>query len=135
MLRTILGAVAGFVTWWIIASLINRGLLHSFWPAYAAADTPAMVFDLPMKIARLAESSVASIIGALVARGIAPNSRYAAPASGLLLLIMFLPVHYMIWAKFPIWYHAYFLGSLVLLPLLTQWLLGGTARTVHAATG
>ncbi len=133
MLRTILGALAGFVTWWIVVSLINRGVLHPLWPAYATADTPAMVFDLPMKIARLAESSLASVAAALVARRVAPGSRYAAPASGLLLLIMFVPVHYMIWAKFPIWYHAYFLSSLVLLPLLTDSLLGRTSTPAPAA--
>jgi hypothetical protein len=132
MLRTILGAVAGFIAWWIIVSLTNRGM-HLVWPAYAAADTPAMVFDFHMKIARLAESSIASILAALVARAVAPASRYAAPASGMLLLIMFVPVHYMIWAKFPIWYHAYFLSSLVVLPLLVQWLLGNRANSAPAA--
>jgi hypothetical protein len=135
MLRSILGAVAGFVAWWIIVSLIDRGVLHLLWPAYAAADTPAMLFDLPMKIARLAESSIASVLAALVARRIAPASRYAVPAYGTLLLILFLPVHYMIWTKFPVWYHVYFLSSLVVLPLLTQWLSGRPASTAHAAAG
>ena len=132
MMRSVLGAIGGFITWWIVASLINRGVLHGFWPAYAAADTPAMAFDLAMKLARLAESSIASVLGALVARRIAPDSRGAAPASGLLLLIMFLPVHYMIWTKFPIWYHVYFLTSLVALPLIVQWLL--PARTSVSPT-
>lgn len=132
MVRTVLGVIVGFIAWWILVSLMNRGL-HLFWPAYAAADTQAMLFDLPMKLARLAESSVASILGALVARSIAPASRYAVPAYGALLLIMFVPVHYMIWAKFPIWYHAYFLSSLVLLPLLVQWLTGRVQPTAMAA--
>jgi hypothetical protein len=135
MLRSILGAVAGFMAWWIIVSLIDRGVLHPLWPAYAAADTPAMLFDLPMKIARLAESSIASVLAALVARRIAPASRYAAPAYGTLLLIFFLPIHSMIWTKFPVWYHVYFLSSLVVLPLLTQWLLGRPASTAHATAG
>lgn len=134
MLRTVLGAVAGFLTWWIVVSLANRGM-HFAWPAYAAADTQAMVFTFHMKIARLAESSIASILGALVARGIAPASRYAAPASGVMLLIMFLPVHYMIWTKFPVWYHAYFLSSLVVWPLIVQWLTGRTVSASPAAAG
>ena len=134
MMRSIFGAVGGFITWWVVVSLINRGVLHPFWPAYAAADTQAMVFDLAMKIARLAESSIASILGALVARRIAPTSRSAMPASGLLLLIMFVPVHYMIWTKFPIWYHVYFLTSLVALPLIMQWLLPGRASATPALT-
>jgi hypothetical protein len=134
MVRSILGVVAGFVAWWIIVSLINRGVLHLLWPAYAAADRPAMLFDLPMKLARLTESSIASVLAALVARRVAPASRYAALGYGVLLLIMFAPIHYMIWAKFPVWYHAYFLSSLVVLPLLMQWLLPTPARTALAAT-
>jgi len=39
------------------------------------------------------------------------------------LLIMFLPIHYTIWDKFPIWYHLYFLSSLVVLPVLTLWIV------------
>jgi len=54
MLRTILGIVAGFFAWWIIVTVINRGVLHLAWPAYAAADTQAMAFSFSMKIARLA---------------------------------------------------------------------------------
>jgi hypothetical protein len=131
MWRSILGAIVGFVTWWIIVSLANRGL-HFLWPAYAAADTPEMNFDLPMKIARLGESSIASILAAIAAGLVAPASRYAVPASGALLLIFFLPVHYMLFAKFPLWYHAYFLGSLVVLPLLTLWIVGRPARAAAA---
>ena len=131
MMRPILGAVGGFVAWWVLVSLINRGVLHPLWPAYAAADTPAMMFDLSMKIARLVESSIASVVAALVALRIAPASRSAAPACGLLLLIMFVPVHYMIWTKFPLWYHLYFLTSLVALPLIVQRLVPG--RPTNAA--
>jgi len=28
------------------------------------------------------------------------------------MLILFLPVHYMLWRKFPIWYHLFFLITL-----------------------
>lgn len=133
MLRTILGIAAGFVAWWIIVTAINRGVLHLAWPAYAAADTPAMAFSLSMKIARLAESSVASILAALIAWAAAPSSRYAVPAYGVVLLIMFLPIHYMIWDKFPIWYHLYFLSSLVVLPVLTLWIVRRAAGSAAVA--
>ena len=135
MLRSILGAIAGFIAWWVFVSLINRSVLHTLWPAYAAADTPTMLFDLPMKIARLSESSIASVLAALVAHRVAPSSSFAVPAYGSVLLVMFLPVHYMIWAKFPVWYHLYFLSSLLVLPLLTQWLLLRPASAAPAVTG
>src|SRR5258708_18374835 len=133
MLRTILGIGAGFIAWWIIVTAMNRGVLHLAWPAYAAADTPAMAFSLSMKIARLVESSIASIMAALIAWGTAPSSRYAVPAFGAVLLIMFLPIHYMIWNKFPIWYHLYFLSSLVVLPTLTLWIVRRPASIARVA--
>ena len=134
MLRTILAVVAGFVAWWALVSVFNIGL-HQAWPAYASADTPAMVFDLPMKLARLAESSIASVLAALVAWRVAPQSHFAVPAYGVVLLVMFVPVHVGIWSRFPIWYHLYFLSSLVLLPLLTQWIVGGARSATPAAVG
>jgi hypothetical protein len=42
---------------------------------------------------------------------------------GVLLLIGFIPVHVMLWDKFPVWYHLAFLLSLVPLTYL-----GGTWR-------
>jgi len=32
--------------------------------------------------------------------------------AALIMLLLFVPVHYMLWAKFPIWYHLFFLISL-----------------------
>ena len=29
------------------------------------------------------------------------------------LLTLFLPIHYSLWSKFPLWYHVFFLASLV----------------------
>ena len=34
------------------------------------------------------------------------------------MLAFFAPFHYTIWEKFPVWYHAYFLISLIAVPLL-----------------
>jgi hypothetical protein len=42
-------------------------------------------------------------------------------ALGAVLLAAFIPVHIQLWAKFPVWYHLVFLGTLV--PLVA---LGGT---------
>jgi hypothetical protein len=39
------------------------------------------------------------------------------------MLVFFLPVHYRLLSKFPIWYHAVFLGTLVPLTIL-----GGVLR-------
>jgi hypothetical protein len=133
MLRTILGVVAGVVSWWVLAAIMNFGL-HAVWPAYAAADTPAMMFSLSMKLARLTESSIASILAALIAQRVAPRSEYAVAAYGFVLFVIFLPVHYMLFARFPVWYHAYFLISLMVLPLLTVRVIPSTLKAAPLAS-
>jgi hypothetical protein len=32
--------------------------------------------------------------------------------AAVIMVLLFLPVHYMLWAKFPIWYHLFFLITL-----------------------
>jgi hypothetical protein len=117
MWRNILGVLAGILVW--IALVIPGGLLlRAEWPAYAAAE-PSMTFDLSMKIARLALSSVGLVVAGVVVYRVARPSRYAALAFGTIMLLLFIPVHVQLWPKFPIWYHLYFLSSLVLIPQLT----------------
>ncbi len=123
MWRNALGVVTGIVVW--VALVTAGGLaMRTLWTAYAAADTPAMTFDLAMKVARLTLSSVALIIASIAAVRVARRSRYVALAFGVVLLIAFIPIHYELWPKFPIWYHLTFLISLVVLPQLTAWVAG-----------
>ena len=115
MLRTILSVAAGMVTWFVLVTIADR-VMRAEWPAYQAVWS-AMAFTLPMMIARLAESTAALIIASWAATRIAPTSRPAPWAFGLVMLTIFAPYHLIyIWAKFPPWYHAYFLGSLLLIP-------------------
>ncbi|HTT96871.1 MAG TPA: hypothetical protein VMF58_02390 [Rhizomicrobium sp.] len=116
MVRTILSVAAGVIAWLVLVTVMDRTMRH-FWPDYAA-NFVAMTFTLQMMFARLAESTVALIIAAMIAAGVAPTSRAAPWAFAILMLAFFIPVHYTIWAKFPIWYHVYFLASLLLIPLI-----------------
>jgi hypothetical protein len=122
MVRTILSVVAGFIAWGIVVSVIDITMRH-FWPDYAA-NFKALTFTLPMMLARLAESTVALIVAAIVTARIAPLSRTAPWALGIVMLLFFIPVHYGLWDKFPIWYHAYFLGSLVAIPAIVGSVMG-----------
>ena len=63
---------------------------------------------------------------------IANGRRTAAIALGILLLVLFIPNHYLLWEKFPVWYHLTFLVSLFPLTLLgaTLKLPGGRGRRV-----
>lgn len=110
MLRTILGVVAGVVTWVVVATVLNFGLRYG-WPAYHAAE-PAMAFDVPMMAARLVVSTVALVLAAFVTAQVARGAAAAPWILGLVLLAIFIPIHISIWPKFPIWYHLTFLTSL-----------------------
>lgn len=110
MLRTILGVVAGVVTWAVVATILNLGLRYG-WPAYHAAE-PQMTFDLPMMAARLVESTAALVLAAFVTAQVARGAAAAPWLLGAVLLAIFIPIHAGIWAKFPLWYHLTFLTSL-----------------------
>ncbi len=125
MQRAILAVIAGIVTWVVLAVGIDAGMSH-FWPAYVVAKHTE-IFNLDMMLARLTESTVALVVAAVVAARVAPASRLAPWAMGIVMLLIFIPVHYMVWDKFPIWYHAYFLSSLVLVSgVVGRWAQPGT---------
>jgi hypothetical protein len=116
MIRTVLSVVAGVVIWLVVVTVIDRTMRY-FWPDYAAVFA-AMAFTLPMMIARLTESTVALIIASVATVRIAPASRLAPWAFAILMFVPFAWYHSTIWDKFPIWYHAFFLGSLIVVPVL-----------------
>lgn len=110
MTRKILGVAASLASWFVIAGLAGF-ILRATWPAYVeVAD--AMIFTLPMQIARLGIGALATIAAGFVAARIAA-SPIAALVPGILLLAAFLPQHVMLWDEFPVWYHLTFLLSLV----------------------
>lgn len=111
MKRSILAFVAGLVVWTLVASILNRVLRVGF-PGYALAE-PAMAFTLGMKVARLILGALASLAAGAAAGWIA-QSRTSVPwVLGAVILAAFIPVHVQLWAKFPVWYHLVFLGTLV----------------------
>ncbi len=127
MLRTILGAISGVVVWVVVATACNF-VVRKTWADYAMVEK-AMNFSLPMMIARLSMSGFSSVIGGLVAALVSRERFKAAFVSGVLLLIVFAPVHISIWSKFPLWYHLTFLISL---PVLS--VVGGSFASVRAKT-
>lgn len=111
MKRAILAMVAGLVVWTVVATLLNFGLRASI-PGYTAAE-PTMTFTLGMKVARLTLAALASLAAGATAGYIAPTRRGTAWLLGAIILAMFIPVHVHLWAKFPVWYHLFFLVTLV----------------------
>ena len=126
MLRTFLAIIAGLVAWVLVATVINLAFRFS-WPAYAAVEA-SMVFTVSMLAMRVAVGAVASLCAGLVVALVGAR-RTAAFILAVVLLIFFLPVHYGLWDRFPIWYHLVFLASLVVLPPLGYLARGGPRST------
>jgi hypothetical protein len=121
MLRSICAMIISVVTWFLVATVGNL-LLRALLPGYAAVEA-AMSFTLPMKLARLALGLISSPSAGIVCAAIAnPGSQAAKVVAGIM-VALFIPVHYMLWAKFPVWYHLFFLLSLAPAVLLGASLL------------
>lgn len=125
MWRAIGGIIAGVVVWAVVVTILNLGLRYG-WPAYGAVEK-SMAFTLPMMIARLSESGISSLVSGYAARRIGRNA-WSPLIAGAVLLAAFVPVHYAIWSKFPVWYHLTFLSSLVILGVVGGLLAAGRTR-------
>lgn len=121
MVKATLSVVVGFLVWFVAATLGNW-LLRAFIPTYAAAEA-GMDFTLPMLLGRLAVGFFSSLVAGYSCSWVAGRSRRPIYVLSIIMLAFFLPVHYRLLSKFPIWYHAVFLGTLV--PLI---ILGGVLR-------
>ncbi len=110
MVRSIVAVFAGLFAWILSATLCGL-VLRASWPAYTAAE-PSFAFTIPMLLTRLAIGALATLnCGALIAR-VAPGRRPAL-GGGIALLAVFIPLHIAWFNRFPVWYHAIFLISLV----------------------
>jgi predicted Abi (CAAX) family protease len=116
MTRAILAGVAGLVVWMAVATLLNFGLRAGL-AGYTLAE-PTMTFTLGMKVARLILGALASLAAGAAAGLIAPAKTGPRWVLGGIILVLFIPVHIQLWAKFPVWYHLVFLGTL--LPLVAM---------------
>ena len=128
MRRGIASVLVGLVAWFCVATMVNLALRVS-WPDYAAAEK-LMVFTLGMQVARLLTGALASLGAGFAAVVVAKGSATPVRVLAVLLLLLFIPVHYALWDKFPVWYHVVFLASLIPVTLL-----GGAGKTNSATTG
>jgi hypothetical protein len=130
-LRAVLAIVAAFITWFAVATVGNLAI-RAWLPGYAQVEK-AMDFSLGMLLARLVLGAVASLAAGAACAAIARSARWAVHVSWLLLLVLFVPVHVNLWAKFPAWYHIVFLGSLVALVIVGARLAGRRLAAPGAA--
>ena len=116
MIRGFAGVVAGLIAWFIVATIVNF-LFRVSWPGYAEVEV-AMSFTLAMMVARLLLGVLSSLCAGFAAAWITKGNGGAVKALGALLTVVFIPIHYGLWDKFPIWYHVVFLASLFPFTLL-----------------
>lgn len=101
-------------------TLLNFGLRAAI-PDYHAAES-TLQFTLAMKVGRLLIAALTSVAAGGVVALIAPRTRWAGWAVGLIMLALFLPEHVKLWSRFPIWYHLTFLVTLAPLVALGAWI-------------
>ena len=126
MKRGIASVLVGLLVWAVAATVINL-VLRVVWPDYAAAEK-LMTFSLGMLGARLATGALASLCAGYAAAWIAKGTATPVKVLAVLVLLLFIPVHYGLWDKFPGWYHVAFLASLIPFTLLgAHWRAKATA--------
>jgi uncharacterized membrane protein YphA (DoxX/SURF4 family) len=79
---------------------------------------PTLSFTLGMKVARLTLAALASLAAGAATGLIAPSRTKLPWVLGAIILAMFIPAHVQLWSRFPVWYHLFFLGTLVPLVVL-----------------
>ena len=109
MIRSILAVIVAVITWFIVAT-IGNWILRAALPGYSAVEV-SMNFTFTMMICRLVLGLLSSLCAGFVCATIARN-RVAPKVAGAVMVVLFLPVHYMLWVKFPLLYHLFFLISL-----------------------
>ena len=111
MIRGVAGVCAGLIAWFLIATAMNLVLRFS-WPGYAASEL-SFTFSLAMLLARLVLGALSSLCAGFVAAWVIGRHGFAATILGTVLTVLFIPIHFALWEKFPLWYHLIFLGSLL----------------------
>ena len=116
ILKTVGAVIAALVTWFFVATVLNLAL-RAWWPLYHERET-TYNFTFAMKLARLFLGAISSLSAGFVATWIGKYRMRAAIVTGIVLPGLFIPGHYLLWSKFPVWYHLTFLVSLLPLTLL-----------------
>ena len=109
MLRSIISIAVAVITWWVVAT-IGNWILRAVLPGYSVVEV-SLKFTLTMMICRLVLGLISSLISGLVGAAVARNM-IGPTITAIVMLLLFVPVHYLLWTKFPIWYHLFFLITL-----------------------
>ena len=123
-MKTSLFVLLGILLWYVLVTLLDLPL-RALLEGYRAAE-PTFAFTLPMLLARLGISALATLATGWLLQRLSGGRPRTVGLSALLLLATLLPVHVSLWPRFPAWYHLAFLLTLV--PL---YLLGARVAAAH----
>ena len=126
-IRLVVAVIVGLLVWVCVATLGNL-IVRAVIPGYHAEEV-AMSFSLVAQLLRLTLGLASTVAAAAAAGAINRGGTVAPMVVGLVLLLLFLPLHISIWAKFPAWYHVFFLASLP----LAAWVTGRIVASRRAA--
>lgn len=116
MTRIIAGVACSLVAWLVVAT-VGGLVLRMVWADYAEVEK-AMAFTPGMMIARLLVGVISSVVAGAIVAWITRRNQRAVVAVVVLLVALFIPVHYALWERFPLWYHLVFFVSLLLMTML-----------------
>jgi hypothetical protein len=132
MIRSSVAVIVAIVVWTLVAT-VGNWLLRAAVPGYAVVEA-TFAFTLAMLFWRLALGLVSSLSAGAACAAVAAQRSHAVAITAIILLAIFLPIHYSIWSKFPLWYHVFFLVSLVPMTLLGGMLYRRMMATSSRAT-
>jgi hypothetical protein len=103
-------AVLGGIVAWVVVATVGNFALRAVLPGYAGVEQ-AMTFTFDMQAGRLVVGALASFAAGFVAARVARGAGRAAWIPTIALVAVFIPVHYRVWTRFPLWYHLVFFAS------------------------
>jgi len=133
-LRFIVSLVAGCFTAVAIA-LAGVTVARALWPAYANAE-PHKTYTLAMLCSRLAVGALCTAGAACVTTIVAQDNGRAAWWLGVLFFVISFPYHLYpgySWSNYPVWYHVFYLSSLVPVTGLTAQIFQTAIKRLRSA--
>ncbi|MEP7156995.1 MAG: hypothetical protein ABI905_14545 [Betaproteobacteria bacterium] len=137
MLRIILGAIAGFVSW-LILWVGSEKIFSAIWPewygahqlAFTAAIKNGGAFspDATILVIHVICAAIISLAAGFLAALVARESRRAPLILGILLLAMGVLKAVMSWPYVPIWYHVLFTALLLPMAMVGGKLKSGASK-------
>lgn len=113
----ILAIIVGFVVWFAVFAGLEP-IMKTIAPNLTVDQGATYTDSVPILLAYLLRSMVASILAGFVAAVIAKDNVKTPLILGVVFLLIALPIHISGWSTLPVWYHLSLLGLLIPMTVL-----------------